>query len=107
MARTIMLILVFALASLGAACQGPQSRVSESVSVQAVLADPPKPELPDSCTELMERARPKLTEPWVVTQKRWEFLAENRDQAARDCRAEWDAYWTAYKAALNIASRER
>lgn len=107
MARRIMLIAVLAVASTGATCQGPESRISAAVTVQAVAANTPKPDLPASCTQLMERAKPKLTEAWVVTQKRWEFLAENRDQAATDCRAEWDAYWSAYTAALNIALRER
>jgi hypothetical protein len=95
-ARKIALIAVLALASTGATCQGPQDRISAAVSVQAVIKAPPKPELPASCTELMERAKPKLTEAWVVTQQRWEFLADNRDQAAADCQSQWDAFWTAY-----------
>lgn len=100
MVRKIALIVVLAIASTGAACQTQQSRISTAVSVQAVVRNHPKPELPASCTELMERAKPKLTEAWVVTQKRWEFLAENRDQASRDCQLEWDAFWTAYKTTL-------
>ncbi|MBX9467197.1 MAG: hypothetical protein KL839_04835 [Rhizobium sp.] len=102
----LALIVVLSVTSTGAACQTPQSRISSAVSVQAVVRNPPKPELPASCTVLMEIAKPKLTEAWVVTQKRWEFLAENRDQAAEDCRSEWDAYWSAYKAALNTALQE-
>jgi hypothetical protein len=104
MASKLALIAVLALASTGATCQGPQDRISAAVSVQAVLANPAKPELPASCTELMERAKPKLTEAWVVTQKRWEILADNRDQAARDCQWQWDAYWSAH-AAIHSASR--
>ncbi|MFN3833366.1 MAG: hypothetical protein ACK4SQ_14165 [Allorhizobium sp.] len=99
MAR-LALILVLAVASTGAACQTQQSRISTAVSVQAVTYNPPKPELPASCTELMERAKPKMTEAWVVTQKRWEFLADNRDQASRDCQSQWDAFWAAYSLAL-------
>lgn len=101
MANKAALILVLALASTGAACQTQQSRVSTAVSVQAVASNPPKPELPASCTELMERAKPKLTEAWVVTQKRWEFLADNRDQASRDCQASWDAFWASYSQFIN------
>lgn len=100
MVRKAALIIVLAIASTGASCRTPQSRISAAVSVQAVAANPPKPELPASCTELMERAKPKLTEAWVVTQKRWEFLADNRDQASRDCQAQWSAFWAAYSLAL-------
>lgn len=96
----LALIIVLAIASTGASCQTAQDRVSSAVSVQAVVRNPPKPELPASCTELMERAKPKLSEAWVVTQKRWEFLADNRDQASRDCQAQWDAFWAAYSLAL-------
>lgn len=105
MARNITLILVLGLASTGATCQGPQSRISDAVAVRAVIANHPRPKLPASCTELMERAKPSLTEAWVVTQQRWEFLAENRDQASRDCQAQWDAYWTAYSQFVGAAQR--
>lgn len=100
MVRKAALILVLAIGSTGASCQTAQDRISTAVSVQAVVRNPPKPELPASCTELMERAKPKLTEAWVVTQKRWEFLADNRDQASRNCQSQWDAFWAAYSLAL-------
>lgn len=103
----LALIVVLAVASTGAACQTPQSRISNAVSVQAVVRSPPKPELPASCTEMMERVKPRLGEAWVVYDRRWNIVADNRDQAAADCQSQWDAYWSAYSAALNIALQER
>lgn len=102
MVRKTALIVVLAISSTGASCQTAQDHISTAVSVQAVTRNPPKPELPASCTELMERAKPKLTEAWVVTQKRWEFLADNRDQSSRDCQSQWDMFWDAYSASLQM-----
>lgn len=101
MAHKAALIVVLAIASTGAACQTPQSRISTAVSVQAVVRNPPKPELPVSCTELMERVKPRLGEAWVVYDRRWNIVADNRDQASRDCQMEWESFWVAYSAFLS------
>ena len=51
-------------------------------------AQQPLLDLPPACTVKMGRVKPG-GEPWVLTQKRWEVLAENRDRHADDCAA-WD-----------------
>lgn len=96
----LALIVVLAIASTGASCQTAQDRVSTAVSVQAVVRNPPKPELPASCTALMERVKPRVGEAWVIFARRWEIVADNRDQQARDCQLSWDAFWTAYSQTL-------
>ncbi len=101
MVRKGALIVVLAIASTGAACQTQQRRVSAAVSVKAVAANPPKPELPASCTALTDRVKPRMGEAWVIFAKRWEIVADNRDQTARDCQSSWDAYWASYSQFIN------
>ena len=96
----LALIVVLAIASTGATCQGPQSRISTAISVQAVVANPPKPDLPASCTVLVERVKPRMGEAWVIFAKRWEIVADNRDRAAADCKASWDAFWASYSQSI-------
>lgn len=100
MANKAALIVALAIASTGASCQTAEDRISTAVSVQAVVRNHPKPELPASCTALMERVKPRVGEAWVIFARRWEIVADNRDQQARDCQLEWDAFWIAYKATL-------
>jgi hypothetical protein len=96
----LALIVVLAIASTGASCQTAQDRVSTAVSVQAVVRNPPKPDLPASCTALMERVKPRVGEAWVIFARRWEIVADNRDQQTADCKASWDAFWASYSQSI-------
>lgn len=83
------LICLLALAG----CQTDQDRLSgAAISAALIHADDPLPDLPAACTAEMPRAIPKASEPWVITQKRWEYLAENRDHLSNDCKTWWDSY---------------
>lgn len=50
--------------------------------------------LPGDCTAKMGRVKPG-SEAWVLVQKRWEILAENRDDRAINCGKWWDDYRSA------------
>ena len=84
--------LIAALAIL-AGCQTTQQRVSTSVAVVAVAkAKTDLPPLPASCTVKTGRVIPKQGEPWVISNQRWNVVAEQRDRKSSDCAAEWAAY---------------
>jgi hypothetical protein len=77
--------------ALGAAalsgCQTTSARLSQAAITQGVAkASVPFPDLPAACIAKMGRVKAG-GEPWVVTMKRWEFLAENRDRLSADCAA--------------------
>lgn len=91
MVRTASLIVIMFLLS---SC-GPdlQTRYSDAKRVEALArAEDPLPDMPAACVAEMGRAYPSRTEKWVITQRRWETLAENRDQEAVDCGQWWDDY---------------
>lgn len=84
--------LIAALAIL-AGCQTTQQRVSTSAAVVAVAkAKADLPDLPASCTAKTGRVIPKQTEPWVISNQRWNVIADQRDRKSSDCAAEWAAY---------------
>lgn len=84
--------LIAALAIL-AGCQTTQQRVSTSAAVVAVAkAKADLPPLPASCTVKTGRVIPKQGEPWVISNQRWNVVADQRDRKSSDCAAEWAAY---------------
>ena len=96
MAKTALILLPVILLSIGTAgkgCQSTQDRLSQANTTEA-LARLPNPELhlPAVCTAKMGRVYPKITEERVVTQKRWEFAADARDEQAAACQAYEDDY---------------
>ncbi|MDR6818515.1 hypothetical protein J2X76_003692 [Neorhizobium sp. 2083] len=81
------LILVALLTS----CQSVQERAERAAEAKGrAQASAPFPDLPAACTAKVERVRPKPDEPRVVTLKRWDVVAGNRDRQAVDCAA-WGA----------------
>jgi len=79
------------LLTLLAGCQSVPERAERAAEAKGrALASTPFPDLPAACTAKMERVRPKPEEPRVITLKRWEIVADNRDRQADDCRA-WGA----------------
>ena len=86
------------LCSILAGCQTTQNRLSKAEVTKAVAQIKiDLPDMPDACIALMGRAYPKAGEKWVILQKRWEALADNRDQQSADC-LEW---WTDYRSGIN------
>ncbi len=89
MVRCTSLILMLALA--GCATDGTSQAYSSAKVAAAVAAKPSSPiPMPDACKAHVDRVSPRVGEPWPVVQKRWEIVADNRDQQADDCAA-WDA----------------
>lgn len=88
MARKVPLILILLLAG----CQTDQDRIKQIAVAQVQAEARSIPDLPPTCTEPMGKVYPRRGEAWVVTQRRWEFLAENRNTASESCAAEWQAY---------------
>lgn len=83
MARYSLIIL----AALLSGCQSGNERVSAAAAVQGqARASVPFPDLAWACVAKVGRVRPG-DEPWVIVQKRWEIIAENRDRQADDCAA--------------------
>lgn len=89
MVRKALILLPIALTLMGArGCQTIEQRASEAAAAKGeAQASIPFPDLPPACTAKMERVRPKPGEPRVITLKRWDVVANNRDQQAEDCRA--------------------
>lgn len=79
------------LLTLLAGCQSIQERADKAAEAKGrAQASTPFPDLPAACTAKMERVRPKPEEPRVITLKRWDVVADNRDRQAADCGA-WGA----------------
>ena len=84
-ARTLIVLLLLS------GCQSVQERAHTAAVAQGqVQAAKPFPDLPDACTAKTGRVKPKPDEARVVTLKRWEIVADNRDRLAEDCKA-WGA----------------
>ena len=82
MARKTLMLLVVLLSS----CQTTQNRLSNAVETNTLASTGVNlPNLPLSCIQHMEKAYPNKNEPWVVTQKRWEILAENKNDQISNC----------------------
>jgi hypothetical protein len=83
MARPALIIVAVLLAG----CQSINERASIVAGVQGqARASIPFPDLPDACTVKVGRVKPG-DEPWVIVQKRWQIVADNRDRQADDCAA--------------------
>lgn len=89
--------LIFLAATLAlSGCGTTSARLNHaSATAGTVRAEIARPATPKSCIAKMERVRPKVGEKARWTQKRWEFVADNRDRLADDCGADLDAYWDA------------
>lgn len=83
MARSAALIAILILAG----CQSVTERAEQAAAQQGIAqAAKPFPDLSAACTAKVGRVKPG-TEPWVVTFRRWEVVADNRDREAEDCAA--------------------
>lgn len=90
------LILIAAIALAG--CKTTDHAAALSAARQAEAVASAKIDLPNldaACTAKIGRVYPTATEARVITQKRWLFVADNRDRQAEDCAAWWSAYKTA------------
>ncbi|NTG73319.1 hypothetical protein G6M02_08255 [Agrobacterium rhizogenes] len=86
--RSLISIALISAALSG--CQTNSARLSQAAITQGVAkAAVPFPDLPTACTAKMGRVKAG-GEPWVITMRRWEFLADNRDRLSADCAA-WGA----------------
>lgn len=83
MARSTALILVLALAGCQTTAERAQQAAQVKGTTQAVVAFP---DPPAACIAKIGRVRVG-DEPWVVTFRRWEVVADLRDQQAADCQA--------------------
>lgn len=71
-----------------ASCQSTEERLQAAAVVQGqAQATQTFPDLPDACTAKTGRVRPQEGEARVVTLKRWEVVADNRDRQAEDCKS--------------------
>lgn len=84
------LMATLALAGCGTAVARLDQAAETTGATRAAIV---RPATPESCTAKMERVRPRVGEKARWTQKRWEIVADNRDQLAADCGAALDAYW--------------
>ncbi|HEY0120675.1 MAG TPA: hypothetical protein VGC14_02750 [Rhizobium sp.] len=90
MAQLALKLSAVAILLALASCETTDARVSQAAITQGVAkASVPFPDLPEACTAKMGRVKAG-GEPWVMTIKRWEFVADNRDRLAADCAA-WGA----------------
>lgn len=84
MVRASLILLM-----LLAGCQSVQERADRAADAKGrAQASTPFPDLPAACTAKMERVTPKPSEPRVITLKRWDVVAANRDRQSADC-AQW------------------
>lgn len=89
MARALISILTACLLLGG--CQSLNGRAITAAETQgAAQALSSFPDLPEACVAKVERVLPKVGEKARWTQKRWEFVADNRDRLTEDCAA-WGA----------------
>jgi hypothetical protein len=83
--RTLISFAIVAIVLSG--CETTSARVKQAAVMQgAAKASVPFPDLPESCTVKIGRVKAG-GEPWVITMKRWDVVAENRDRKADDCAA--------------------
>jgi hypothetical protein len=77
------------LVALLAGCQSVHERAEKAAEAKGrAQASAPFPDLPAACTAKMERVKPKPEEPRIITLKRWDMVADNRDRQSADC-AQW------------------
>ncbi|MCM2293786.1 hypothetical protein NAC44_15775 [Allorhizobium sp. BGMRC 0089] len=81
--------LLLALAGCGSTDRALQQAATMKGQATAQLA---LPTLPNACTAKTGRVVPGLNEPHVITQKRWEVVADHRDRQSADCRSWWQSY---------------
>lgn len=85
MVRAALILLAFL-----AGCSVTERAEKAADAKGRALASTSFPDLPAACTAKMERVKPKREEPRVITLKRWDVVADNRDRQAADCGA-WGA----------------
>lgn len=79
------------LLTLLSGCQSVQERAEHAADAKGrAIASAQFPDLPSACTAKVERVQPKANEPRVITLKRWDIVADNRDRQSADC-AKWGA----------------
>lgn len=89
------LILIAAVLLAGCKTTDHAAALSAARQAQAVAsARIDLPNLDASCTAKTGRVYPTTEQARVITQKRWLFVADNRDRLADDCAAWWAAYKT-------------
>lgn len=93
MARLTLIVCALLLSG----CQSAKERADEAaVTRHLANLSADLPDLDPSCTQKVGRVRPKPDEPWVIYDRRWNAVADNRDRASKDC----DAWWADYRAGL-------
>ncbi|WFS01575.1 hypothetical protein [Rhizobium tumorigenes] len=92
--KALILLPVVLLLTSAKGCQPLEQRASAAALVQgqANAASPLPQQLDGSCTVHMDRVKPSADEPRVVTLKRWDVVADNRDRKSDDCSAWWSDY---------------
>ncbi|QXZ79680.1 hypothetical protein [Rhizobium sp. L51/94] len=100
--KALILLPVVILLTSAKGCQTLDQRATAAAEMQGqAKASSELPEHQDgSCTVHMERVKPKADEPRVVTLKRWDVVADNRDRQADDCSAWWDDFYARKAAAV-------
>lgn len=86
MARQVLILACVLLAG----CQTTEQRFTAAAKTEGeARVVIPFPDPPPSCVAKIGRVRIG-DEPWVVTFRRWEVVADIRDQQAADCAAWFD-----------------
>lgn len=83
MARSTALILLLMLASCQSTAQRAEKAAEDVGRTQASVSFP---DPPPACIAKVGRVRVG-DEPWVISFRRWEVVADLRDQQAADCAA--------------------
>ncbi|MBO0141523.1 hypothetical protein JZX87_10145 [Agrobacterium sp. Ap1] len=88
--KALMLLPLALLLMSNKGCQTIEGRSQAAAVVTGeAKASTPLPALDASCDAKTGRVIPKPDEPRVVTLKRWEVVADNRDRQSEDCSAWW------------------
>jgi hypothetical protein len=89
MARQALIWIPITLSLMSAkGCQTLEERANAAAVAQGqAQAQRQFPDLPEACTAKTGRVKPLPDEPRVVTLKRWEIVADNRDRKSDDCAA--------------------
>ncbi|MUZ53012.1 hypothetical protein GOZ97_07340 [Agrobacterium vitis] len=86
--KALMMVPLALILMSAKGCQTLEQRASAAAVVQGqARVQTPFPDLPEACVAKMGRVVPRGDEARVVTLKRWEVVADNRDRQAADCAA--------------------
>jgi hypothetical protein len=104
MVRQALILLPIVLCLMSAkGCQTLEARATAAATTEGkAKAETSLPDLDASCTAKVGRVVPTASEPRVVTLKRWDVLAENRDRKSNDCAA----WWADYRANVSANSQK-